>query len=70
MARKRKDFAGALHACEEVVKKMSLEIVYTHNLDPYFKGDLDGKRIFIGNHLSAQEKLFNLVHLAGHSIQW
>ncbi|MES2331618.1 MAG: hypothetical protein V4539_18575 [Bacteroidota bacterium] len=70
MARKRKDFAGALDACEEVVKKMSLEIVYTHNLDPYFKGDLDGKRIFIGNHLSAQEKLFNLVHLAGHSIQW
>ena len=59
-----------LHHCEKIVKDMGLETHYTHNLDPFFKGDLDGKRIFIGNHLGVEEKLFNLLHLAGHSIQW
>src|SRR6478736_1083334 len=59
-----------LQKCESIVKDMGLNIVYTHNLDPFFKGDLDGKSIFIGYHLSPSEKLFNLVHLAGHSIQW
>jgi hypothetical protein len=49
---------------------MGLVINYSHNLDPFFKGDLDGKTIYIGVHLSAEEKLFNLLHLAGHSVQW
>jgi hypothetical protein len=70
MAKKKIDFAKILHRCEKVVKEMGLVIHYTHNLDPFFKGDLDGKRIFIGDHLHAEEKLFNLVHLTGHSIQW
>lgn len=64
------NFAEALPACQVVVKNLGLELHYTHNLDPFFKGDLDGKRIFIGIHLSSEEKLFNLVHLAGHSVQW
>jgi len=59
-----------LKECESIIKHMGLHIVYTHNLDPFFKGDLDGKNIFIGYHLSVSEKLFNLLHLAGHSIQW
>ena len=67
---KKKDFAGALKKCEEVVKEMGLVINYTHNLDAFYKGDLDGKRIFIGDHLGKEEKLFNLIHLAGHSVQW
>ena len=67
---KKYDFTSALKKCEKVVKKSGLEVHYTHNLDPFFKGDLDGKRIFIGNHLSVEEKLFNLLHLSGHSIQW
>ncbi len=52
------------------MRAIGLEITYTHNLDAFFKGDLDGKRIFIGDHLNNEEKLFNLIHLAGHSIQW
>jgi len=52
------------------VKRMGLVIQYTHNLDPFFKGDLDGKTIYIGSHLPDEEKLFNLLHLAGHSVQW
>lgn len=67
---KRKDFNQSLGKCQQAVKDLGLEVVYTHNLDPFFKGDLDGKRIFIGVHLAPEEKLFNLVHLAGHSVQW
>ena len=70
MAKNEFDFTKGLKKSEKVVKKMGLEIYYTHNLDAFFKGDLDGKRIYIGDHLSAEEKLFNLLHLAGHSVQW
>ena len=70
MATKKVDFAEVLQKCETVVKQMGLVIQYTHNLDPFFKGDLDGKIIYIGSHLSAEEKVFNLLHLAGHSVQW
>ncbi len=70
MAGKKTDFEGILHKCEAEVKELGLIIHYTHNLDHFFKGDLDGKRIFIGDHLDAEDKLFNLLHLTGHSIQW
>ena len=70
MATKKVDFANVLQKCEAIVQGMGLVIQYTPNFDPFFKGDLDGKTIFIGNHLSAEEKVFNLLHLAGHSIQW
>jgi len=70
MTKKKTDFADALHKSEKVVRELGLIIHFTHNLDPFFKGDLDGKRIFIGSHLDSEDKLFNLLHLAGHSIQW
>jgi len=70
MSSKKDLFITALHTCEQIVRDMGLTIHYTHNLDPFYKGDLDGKRIFIGNHLDVEEKLFNLLHLTGHSIQW
>jgi len=70
MAKIKTTFTEALRKCEAVVMDMGLVIIYTHNLDPFFKGDLDGKRIFIGSHLHDEDKLFNLAHLAGHCIQW
>lgn len=70
MATKKVDFTEVLQKCEAVVEGMGLMIQYTHNLDPFFKGDLDGKTIFIGYHLSPEEKVFNLLHLSGHSVQW
>ena len=70
MAKIETDFADALQKSETVVGNMGLIITYTHNLDPFFKGDLDGQRIFIGSHLDNEDKLFNLLHLAGHCIQW
>jgi hypothetical protein len=70
MGIKKATLAAMLVECEKVVKELGLQVQYTHNLDPFFKGDLDGKRIFIGYHLGVEEKLFNLLHLAGHSVQW
>jgi len=70
MATTKINFDHVLQCCQREVQALGLIIQYTHNLDPFFKGDLDGKIIYIGNHLSAAEKLFNLLHLAGHSIQW
>jgi hypothetical protein len=70
MATKKVDFAEVLQKCELIVQGMGLVTQYTHNLDPFFKGDLDGRFIYIGSHLSAEEKVFNLLHLAGHSVQW
>jgi hypothetical protein len=70
MTHKKHGFEVILKKSESIIKDLGLNIIYTHNLDPFFKGDLDGKTIFIGNHLSPSEKLFNLLHLAGHSIQW
>ncbi len=62
MPTKKIDFAEVLQKCEAVVQEMGLVIQYTHNLDPFFKGDLDGKTIYIGSHLSPEEKVFNLLH--------
>jgi hypothetical protein len=66
----RINFEKVLGECEDLVRGLGLNIQYTQNLDMFFKGDLDGKNIYIGFYLSPEEKLFNLVHLAGHSIQW
>lgn len=50
--------------------KLSLNIINSKNLDPFFKGDIDGTNIWISPDLTPEEKLFNSVHLVGHCIQW
>lgn len=50
--------------------RLGLTIIDTSDLDPYFKGDLDGVRIWIASALDDEEELFNVLHLVGHSIQW
>jgi hypothetical protein len=50
--------------------QLGLKIIDTSDLDPYFKGDLDGARIWIASALDDEEELFNVLHLVGHSIQW
>ena len=49
---------------------LHLSIIDTSDLDPYFKGDLDGVRIWIASALEDEEELFNVLHLVGHSVQW
>lgn len=68
--KKRRNFKKALSQCEKVITDMGIEIFYTKKIIPFFKGDLDGKMVFISNKLSNEEKLFNLLHLSGHTIQW
>jgi len=50
--------------------RLHIEVIDTSDLDPYFKGDLDGARIWIASALDDEEELFNVIHLLGHSIQW
>jgi hypothetical protein len=49
---------------------LGLHIIDTSELDPYFKGDLDGVSIWIASALDDEEELFNVLHLIGHTIQW
>lgn len=51
-------------------ESLGLKVVDTDQLDPYFKGDLDGVNIWISKKLTEEEQLFNIVHLIGHSVQW
>ncbi len=51
-------------------KELHLSVIDTSDLDPYFKGDLDGVRIWIASALDDEEELFNVLHLIGHSVQW
>lgn len=34
------------------------------------KGDLDGRRILVGDHTTDEERLFLVAHLFGHTVQW
>lgn len=64
-------FTQALKEVLEYSKNvLHIEVIDTSDLDPYFKGDLDGKRIWIASALEDEEELFNVIHLLGHSIQW
>ena len=64
------DFHACLKKVEALIHSKNIMLEYTHNLDPFFKGDLDGKTIYISESLPYEEKLFNLLHLSGHTIQW
>ena len=39
-------------------------------IEPPLKGDLDGSRIFVGDHNTDEERLFLVAHLFGHTVQW
>jgi hypothetical protein len=39
-------------------------------IEPPLKGDLDGSRILVGDHNTEEERLFLVVHLFGHTVQW
>jgi hypothetical protein len=39
-------------------------------IPPPFTGDIDGASIFVDSRLGAEESLFLLLHLFGHSVQW
>ncbi len=63
-------FTLALEKIRLRAKGIGLEVIDTSDFDPFFKGDLDGKHIWIASALDDEEELFNLLHLIGHCIQW
>ena len=52
-----------------VERRYGLPVVITDVPDP-FTGDLDGTTILVDHDLDAEEALFILVHLFGHTVQW
>ena len=39
-------------------------------MKPPFKGDLDGRSIYVGSGSAPDERLFLVAHLFGHTVQW
>lgn len=52
-----------------IEQRFGLPVVITDVPAP-FTGDLDGERIMVDYDLDAEEALFILVHLFGHTVQW
>ena len=63
-------FRDAFNQIERHIEaRYGLPVVITDVPDP-FTGDLDGASILVDFDLDAEEALFILVHLFGHTVQW
>ena len=63
-------FRDAFNLVERhIEERYGLPVVITDVSDP-FTGDLDGSTILVDYDLDAEEALFILVHLFGHTVQW
>ena len=63
-------FRDVFNQVERLIeRRYGLPVVLTDVPDP-FTGDLDGSTILIDYDLDAEEALFILVHLFGHTVQW
>jgi hypothetical protein len=62
-----------LDACNAVTQHVHARYgvaVEVASIKPPLKGDLDGKRILVGDHNTDEERLFLVAHLFGHTVQW
>jgi hypothetical protein len=63
-------FRDAFNRVERYIEeRYRLPVVITDVPEP-FTGDLDGATILVDHDLDAEEALFILVHLFGHTVQW
>jgi hypothetical protein len=63
-------FREVFNRVERLIEdRYGLPVVITDVTDP-FTGDLDGSQILVDYDLNAEEALFILVHLFGHTVQW
>ena len=63
-------FRDVFNRVERLIEeRYGLPVVITDVTDP-FTGDLDGTQILVDYDLDAEEALFILVHLFGHTVQW
>jgi hypothetical protein len=54
---------------KHIERRYGLPVVITDVPDP-FTGDLDGASILVDHDLEAEDALFILAHLFGHTVQW
>ena len=63
-------FRAVFNQLERLIEeRYGLPVVITDVTDP-FTGDLDGAQILVDYDLDAENALFILVHLFGHTVQW
>lgn len=63
-------FREAFNAIEEYIeRRYAIPVVIRDVTDP-FTGDLDGERIEVDYDQSAEDALFIIAHLFGHTVQW
>jgi hypothetical protein len=63
-------FRDAFNCVEQhIERRYGLPVVITDVPDP-FTGDLDGATILVDHDIDAEEALFIVVHLFGHTVQW
>ena len=60
MAAKKMNFEKALEITESVVKSLGLEIRFTHNLDPFFKGDFGMEKQFLSATIYRLKKNYSI----------
>jgi hypothetical protein len=64
------EFRDACNAVTQHVRGRYGVSVEVASIEPPLKGDLDGKRILVGDHNTDEERLFLVAHLFGHTVQW
>lgn len=63
-------FPGHCGQVEEFLLSQYRIAVVTRDIPDPLKGDLDGLEIHVDYSLTAEERLFLLAHLFGHTVQW
>lgn len=63
-------FTKILHRVRDYAAGMGLVLIDSKTLNPYFKGDLNGTKLWINFDMDDEEELFNVLHMIGHAIQW
>jgi hypothetical protein len=63
-------FGTAFDAVSRHVAERYGVVVEIVHMPPPFKGNLDGRTIFVGATNDREERLFLIAHLFGHTVQW
>lgn len=67
---KRKHFEACANTLERYLTRRYRIPVLTFDVKDPFTGDLDGSEIHIDYLVTAEERLFLIAHLFGHTVQW
>jgi len=63
-------FTQILHRVRDYATGMGIILIDSKTLNPYFKGDLNGTKIWINFDMNDEDELFNVLHMIGHAVQW